>query len=266
MAVDKQFIYIRCKKAMYKFNLSDMSQAAHRDILKKDGKARGFTVCGSFIFLWDFCDLYILNKADLQIQNTFRLGTDLSSDIMGAQFDSQKLYVAIRNGKMSVIDMYTKNIDRFDIAGSSFWDYCVAANRIYAGTVRGELLEIDKDSMRVIRKAELSKNKNIYSILPDNGSLYLVSQDRSIKAVDIASFQTLCTAKKAVGNMAQILGKFHDCLAVADSNKVSFWDVQSLQHQYTIDIPTGAWSKGVVLAGNRLIGSDMHSIYSVELK
>jgi len=266
MAADGQFVYVRCKRAMYKFNLSDMNQVAHNNIFKKDGKARGFSICEGSIFLTGFCDLYILNKDDLHIQDTLRLGKDLSSDILGALLDSQKVYVAIRNGKMAVVDMVTKIIGNYDITDSSFWDYSIIGNRIYAGTVRGELVEIDKNSMRVIRKTELCKNKNIYSIMPDDGLLYLVSQDRSIKAVDLASFGILYTAKKAVGNMAKILGKHKDCLVVADSNKVSFWDIHSLQHRYTISIPTGAWSKGVVLAGNKLFGSDMQSIYSEELE
>ena len=139
------------------------------------------------------------------------------------------------------------------------------ANRIYAGTVQGELIEIDKDSMRVIRKIELSKKKNIYSMMSDNGLLYMVSQDGTIKAVDTAAFETVCMVKKAVGNMANILGLYSDCLVVADSGKISLWDAQTLQHRDTFAFPTGSWSKGVVLHESRLIGSDHHSVFSAEL-
>ena len=157
--------------------------------------------------------------------------------------------------------METKDVNTYEISDSSFWDYRIIGDSIYAGTVRGELLEIDKDSMRVIRKTELSPKKNIYSIIFENGLLYMVSQDRTIKCVDISSFETACIAKKAVGNTANILGICNDCLVVADSNRVSLWDAHTLQHRDTFAFPTGAWSKGVILHGNTLLGSDYQSVY-----
>lgn len=69
MAVDGQFLYIRCKRVMHKYNLTDMSLATQNIIFKKDGKARGFAIYDNLIFLTDFCDLYILNKNDLQGSN-----------------------------------------------------------------------------------------------------------------------------------------------------------------------------------------------------
>lgn len=266
MATDGQFLFIRCKRVIYKYSLSDMSQMEQNVLFKKDGKARSLSVFDKYVLLTDFCNLHILNKGDLQEQATLKLGANLSSDIWGARFDSQKVYVAVRNGKIAAVDIETMNVDKYDLTDSSFWDYCIAGNRIYAGTVQGELVEIDKSNMQVIRKTELSKNKNIYSVLFNGGLLYMVSQDRTIKVVDITSLEVVNIAKKAVGNMANILGIQNDCLIVADSNKVSAWDTHTLQHRNTFYIPTGAWSKGAVLIGNRLIGSDFNSVYSAELE
>lgn len=54
MQVDGQFLYIRCKRAMYKYNLSNMSLSAQNVVFKKDGKARGFSIYENYIFLLIF--------------------------------------------------------------------------------------------------------------------------------------------------------------------------------------------------------------------
>ena len=264
MAVDGQFLYIRCKRAMGKYNLTDMSLAAHNVIFKKDGKARGFAIYGDRVFLTNFCDLYILNKSDLQIQDVLRMGADLSSDIWGSEFNAGKAYIALRNGKMALLDIDTKRISIHEISDSSFWDYCVVDNRIYAGTVKGELIEADTDDMRVIRKVELCK-KNIYSVVFGDGMIYTVSQDTSLKAVDAASLETVCVVKKAVRGMAKIIGIYKDVLVVADSGQIALWDTQTLQPLGRFAFPC-AFNKGVMLHGNTLYGSDYQSVYSVDLE
>lgn len=264
MAVDGQFLYIRCKRAMYKYNLSDMSLATHDVIFKKDGKARSFSTCDKYVFLTDFCDLYILFKSDLQVVEVIRLGEDLSSDLGGVRCDVQKAYISIRNGKMAVMDIGTKTVNKFDISDSSFWDHCVVGNRIYVGTVKGELLEIDAGDMQIFRKMDLCK-KNIYSVVINDGFIYTVSQDMTIKIVSIDFFETVCVVKKAVGGMAKILGIYKDILFVADSNKITLWDKQTLQFHEKFAFPTGSFNKGVMLHGNKLYGSDYQSVYSTTI-
>jgi len=265
MAVDGQSLYIRCKKAMYKYSLNDMSLTAHSDIFKKDGKARSFSICDKYIFLTDFCDLYILEKETLQTVEVIRLGADLSSDIGSVRFDATKAYICIRNGKIAVIDINSRDYEKFDISSSSYWDHFVIGNRLYAGTVQGELLEVDTDNMKVNRQIVLGK-KNIYSVVLHENFIYTVSQDMTVKAVNIDSFGTACVAKKAVRGMAKILGIYNSHLVVADSNKITLWDRQTLQLGDTFDFPTGQFNKGVVLDGNRVFGSDYQSVYSTELE
>ena len=85
MAEDGQFLYIRCKRAVHKYALADMSLAAPNIVFKKDGKARSLSICDKYILLTDFCDLYILDKDTLQVQDVLRLGMNLSSDIWGGE-------------------------------------------------------------------------------------------------------------------------------------------------------------------------------------
>lgn len=265
MAVDKQFLFIRCKRTMYKYSLNAMSQVVHNDIFKKDGKARSFSICDRYVFLTDFCDLYILEKKELQTVEVIRLGADLSSDLGAVRFDAKKAYICIRNGIVAVMDISTRDYQRYDISNSSYWDHCVVGNRLYAGTVQGELLEVDTIGMNVNRQIVLGK-KNIYSVVLNDKLIYTVSQDMTIKAINVKNFKVACVAKKAVRGMARILGIYKNHLVVADSNKITLWDRQTLQFYDKFDFPTGQFNKGVVLDGNRLLGSDYQSVYCVELE
>jgi len=265
MAADGQFLYIRSRRTMYKYSLSDMSLMAQNVIFEKDGKARGFSVCDKFVFLTDFCDLYILYKYDLQIAEVIRLGVDLSSDLGAVRFDENKAYICIRNGKMAAMDIAAKAVKKFEISDSSSWDHYVVENRIYTGTVKGELIETSTADMRLVRKIELCK-KNIYSVVYCDGMIYTASQDMTIKVVDSKSFETVGVAQKAVKGMAKILGLYKNLLVVADSNQISIWDKQTLQLNDRFEFPTGQFNKGALLHEGRLLGSDFQSIYSMVLE
>ena len=260
MAMDAQFLYIRSKRIMYKYRVTDMSLTAQNTIFKKDGKARNFSIFGNYVFLTDFCNLYILNRDNLQIIEVIRIGDDLSSDLGVIRFDKQKAYINIRNGKMAVMDIATRAISKFDISDSSSWEHNIVGKRIYTGTVNGELIETDASNMQLIRKIELCK-KNIYSVVHDNGIIYTVSQDMTIKAVNIETLEILCVAKKAVKGMTKILGIYNDLLVIADGG-ISLWDKQTLELRNRFYFPTGHFNKGVILHDNVLIGSDFQSIYS----
>ena len=195
LATDCQYLYVRCMRTMYKYILADMRLIAENVIFKKDGKARAISNHKNYIFLTDFCDLYILNKNDLQVSEVTRLGADLSSDLGAVRYDDFKAYISIRNGKMAVMDVGTRNVSYTDISDSSSWDFCIIGNHIYTGTVKGELIETDTRNMQLARKLELCK-KNIYSVVHHDGMIYTVSQDMTIKAVDIMTLEVACVAKK----------------------------------------------------------------------
>ena len=263
MATDGQFLYIRSKRTMYKYVLTDMRLVAENVVFKKDGKARAFSICKNYIFLTDFCDLYILHKNDLRISEVMRLGAGLSSDLGAVRFDDQRAYMSIRNGKMAIMEIGTKAVSNANISDSSSWDFCVVENRIYTGTVNGELIETDTKSMQLVRKTALCR-KNIYSVVYHNGLIYAVSQDMTIKAVNAETFEIAYVATKAVKGMTRILGFHNGFLVIADGG-ISLWNKQTLELHRRFDFPTGHFNKGVLLHGNLLIGSDFQSIYCCTL-
>ena len=267
MAVHEQFLYIRCKNTMYKYNLVDMSLAAHNEIFKKDGKSRGFTIYDDFVFLHDFLDLYILGKDDLELKEVFRLGENLSSDIGGVMaFDAPMAYVSIRNGRVDALDLNTKKATRFEISDSSNWCSCVAGKYIYAGTTKGELIEVDKENMRTTRKIQLSNKKNIYGVVFYNGMLYTVSLDKTIKVINADLFEVVHIIPRALkGSMTRILGIYNDVLVIAEWSEIALWDIKTLQPLKRFRFPTNDFNMGAILGGNTLFGSDHHGIYSTIL-
>ncbi|MCL1859725.1 MAG: hypothetical protein FWF92_10910 [Oscillospiraceae bacterium] len=265
MAADGDFLYIMGKRNINKYNLFNMEQAEYNDIFDKDGKARSFIICNEFIYLKDFCDFYVLDKCNLKVIENIRLGDNLSSDICGMWFDMQKIYIAIRNGKLVVIDAKTRKFDKYEICDSTLDIYSITRNRIYAVSYKEEFFEIDKNDLQIIKKINLKEKMNdIY--IPEGGVKYIKKHDKSIRAIDLKTFKTLCTAKKAVSSsMASVIGIYKDNLLIADSGQISLWDAETLQPRGKFNFPTGDYNKGVVLYENRLFGSDYHSIYNTEL-
>ena len=263
MAVNSQYLYMRCNRFMFRYDLDGTNIAAQNKIFKKDGKARGFSIFGDFIFLWDFLDLYILNKDNLEVIDVLRLGENLSSDVCGVMwFDAPKAYVKIRNGWIYVLDINTKNIDKIRGSDSSFWSDCVTEKHLFVGTVNGELLEIDKATLKVTRKIQLCK-KNIYSIVHENGLLYTASQDGTIKSVKAETFETINVAKKAVVGMVEFVGIHNDNLIIAGHrNPLAFWDKKTLQLRESVDFP---YNRSSVISNDTLFVCDSQSVYKVDL-
>ena len=152
MASDGHFLFFRCKRAFYKFDFTQICLAAQNTVFAKDGKSRNFAVCDQYLIVADFCDLLVLDKWDLKVVKTMRLGTDLSSDLGVVRCDDRNAYINIRNGKMAVLDLATLTVTRHEICEESSWEHCVAGNRLYTGTVSGSLIETDKTDMRLLRK------------------------------------------------------------------------------------------------------------------
>lgn len=263
MASEGRFLYLRCKREMYKYDLANMSCSAHSTVFKKDGRARSFSICEESVFLTDFCDLYILDKNDLKTQEVMRLGSDLSSDLGAVRFDAKSAYVSIRNGGMAVVDLRTRAVKSVTIGDASSWDFCVAGAFIYTGTINGEIIVTSTDDLQFVRKSKVC-GKNIYSVVCHNGTIYTVSQDTTIKALNAATLEVVRERKKAVKGMVRILGILDNNIVVADGG-ISLWDVNTLELTDRFDFPTGHFNKGAVLHGNTVIGSDYKSLYSREL-
>lgn len=260
MAVDGDFLYLLSKRAICRYSLSGAEGMAQKPLFKKNGKARTLAVSGSRVYVTDFCDLYILKKDDLEVVDVVRIGVDLSSDLLGIiAVTGGKVYCKARHGVIAAYSLEAKAIERYVISEESFWSHCAIGDRLYLGTVKGELLELNGNSLEAMRRANVCK-KNIYDIAHSEGALYMTTQDRTIVAVRADTLEITRGAKKAVGGMALILGVYDNRLAVADSGKITFWDADTLAPRGAVDFPTGSFNKGALLSGGRLYGSDFRGI------
>jgi len=280
IAADGEFLYLGSKGTLSKYRLSDMSLAAHtaiRDNTKKKTiyNMLWFSIFGEYIFVWDFCDLHVALKEDLQLLYTIRLGENSSSDICGAlDFDKTNAYINIRNGRIDVFNTNTKQATRFEISNSTIWAHCIIGNRIYCGTAKGELLEIERLTMRVIRKIQLTKNMAIYSVVFYNNMLYTTSE-RSIKVIDANTFEVMpidsqneelrmngIYAEELQTTEANIIGICGKNIVVAEHRNIALFNTETLLLRERFNFPTGyRFLRYAVLDGEKLYGSDEHGIY-----
>ena len=239
LVVDGQYLYMRCKRSIYKFNLRKMQMSAENIIFDKDNQTRLFSIHGDRIFLSGFLDLYMLDKSDLQVKKSFKLGENNSSDVGGVLwFDLTKAYIGTRNGWIFILDVDSGNFDRIQICNASFWSCYITENHLFLGTTKGELHELSKSDFQLIRKAQLGRTNIAYMLLHGN-SFYTIARDKFIKVVDTATLEVTRLAKNVVSTMASLVGIYKDYLIVADWGKVSLWDINTLKNMMSFhSLPT----------------------------
>ena len=287
MAVDEGFLYLGCKGAISKYGLDDMNLAAHiaiKDVAKKKAvyNMLNFSIFEDYIFVWDFCDLHIVQKQDLQLLCTIRLGENASSDVCGVlDFNTPRAYVNIRNGRVDVLDIHTREATRYERSSSTIWAHCIVGNYIYCGTSKGELLEIERFTMQVIRRAQLTKNMAIYSVMFHNGRLYTTSE-KSFKVVDVETFEIVPIVPEFMQSVeakklgiysdsfqtteARIIGMHDGAFVVAEWRRISLFDIETLELRERFEFPTGyRFLRYALLDEDRLYGSDEDGIYCCTL-
>ena len=271
MVTDGQFLYLGSKGIISKYRLEDMVLTASIVIKNKIKKTiysgLWFEIYEDYIFVSDFCDMHVVKKDDLQLLYTVRLGENLSSDITGwLDFDFPNIYIKIRNGKIDVLDINTKKATRLEISCTTCWSHCINGNHIYYSTGTGELLELERYSMQKIRRVQLTKKMNIYSVVFHNNMLYTTSE-KGFKVVDVNTFEIVRHEPNVFSSTeAGILGICGKSFVVVELKKIALFDTQTLQLQDRFDFPTGyRYMRYAVLEGDKLYGSDEHGIYCCTL-
>jgi WD40 repeat protein len=258
LAIDNKILFVRANRSIFSFDLTNNQEINHNQIFSKDGKARFLCVSEKYLLLLDFCDLLLVHKETLQMVKKYHLGSDLSTDLLAVRSDDTFAYVSMRNGKMVKINLQDFSQTTYAISPISYWDHCLFDNHLYLGTVDGRLIDYDLTLNQVKQSITLGK-KNIYSLSCHENKIYSVSQDTSIQRINANTFEVEMLVKKAVKGMPKILGVVQDYLVIADG-KISLWNKNTLTLEKTIMIPTGHFNKGAILWGNKVIGSDYHSI------
>ena len=241
---------------------SNTGQIIQREaIFPKDSKTRKFVIDKDAIYCRDFCLLYEIDIETLKINNTWELGTDLSSDICALGYDETNVYASIRNGGFAVINKATGEVKVYSISESSIWEMIIS-EYIYAGNVDGEFLVIDKPSIKVVKKKAIHK-KNLKSLVLAGDVIYTASQDLSIAKVDKNTLDIIASHKRCHKKMFYFAGIWQDFLFTVSPpcGEMKIWNKSNLS--FYKSIWRGTW--GSFIDGDILYEIDGNTIFCSNL-
>ena len=226
-------------------------------LFKKEGFARDLLANDDLLFVKDFCSLHIVKRHEYETIKVLQLGADLRSDICGMAIDDKFLYACIRNGSITLIDIEKMVIKgNYQISNGSFWDLHVFADYLVGGNVNGELLFIDKKSMK-IKNTIVLNNQNIHNIIVDSNLIYVAGQNKTIYIVDGTQFDCINKKKNAHRKMFNCVGIYKkDLITISyPCNEISFWDKDTLKHNKTINLPLNLFGRTIIEKNKLYISS-----------
>lgn len=231
----KRYVYCICKKTVYKIDKETKTIEYKKEIFEKDGLARILIADENRIFISDFCTLYVLNEEDFEIVVKMKLGDDLSSDICGMTVDDKKIYCSIRNGKIVTVDKNSFSKNEYNISDASMWRLKVYDKYLLCGTVDGQLLLLDRDTMSAEKKLILSK-QNVRSLYVNGTILYAACQNKKLFKIDLSKFEIIELQKNVHKKMFDCVGIFDDMLVTVSypCSEIALWDMNTLEKRKEI--------------------------------
>lgn len=227
-----------CGKELVKLRKDSGEILYRRTVFEKEGLSRNLLAEGGELFVYDFCTLYAFRREDYGPLGSWRLGSDLSSDICGMALDRDRVYCAIRNGKLAVLDRSSGSVREAAVSASSMWSLWVWGKHLLCGTVDGRLLLLDKDFLSLEKSLVLGK-KNIGSLYLDGQALYAAGQDGKLFWVDMEDFAVRSVAKGAHKKMFHCAGVHGDRLVTVSypCSEIALWNKNTLKKITSIETP-----------------------------
>ncbi|MDE5590809.1 MAG: hypothetical protein K2J60_17015 [Acetatifactor sp.] len=248
--VKASYIDCLCKKSLQKIDKTSGKIIYKKDLFEKEGLARNLVADEKQIFISDFCTLYILGENDYEIVGKWKLGEDLSSDICGMTVDEKRIYCSIRNGRLITVDRDSFEKNEYSVSASSMWSLKIYDNYLLCGTVDGQLLLLDRETMSVEKKLILGK-QNIRSLYVNGTILYAAGQDKKLFKVSLPEFEIVKVQKNVHKKMFDCIGLYGDMLVTVSypCSEIALWDKETLEKGNEIQIPLS-------LSGNAFIDGD----------
>lgn len=236
--INKSYIDFLCKKTLYKIDKETKTIVYKKEIFEKEGSARIMVADEKRIYISDFCTLYALNREDYEIIGKWKIGEDLSSDICGMVIDEKKVYCSIRNGRIITVDKSFFVRSEYVVSDASMWSLKIFNNYLLCGTVNGQLLLLDKETMLVEKKLILSK-QNVRSLYINGTILYAACQDKKLFKTDLSEFKILDSQKNVHKKMFDCVGLYNDMLVTASypCSEIALWDMNTLEKRKEIETP-----------------------------
>lgn len=248
--IQKYYIDFLCKKMLYKIDKESRKIVCKKEIFEKEGSARIITADENQIYISDFCTLYVLSREDYEIIGKWKIGQDLSSDICGMTVDEKRIYCSIRNGRIITVDKSSFGKHEYVISDASMWSLKIFNHYLLCGTVDGQLLLLDRDTMLSEKKLILSK-QNIRSLYVNGTTLYAACQGKKLFKIDLLKFEIVELQKNVHKKMFDCVGLYNDMLVTVSypCSEITLWDRNTLEKRKEIKTPLS-------LSGNSYIEGD----------
>lgn len=103
---------------------------------------------GKFSYLIFVRYIYV-RQENYELIGKWKLGNDLSSDLVCIAVDQNTVYCSMRNGKINTLDRQSYVIKEFLISSSSMWSIKTHGKYLICETVDGKILLLDKATLFV---------------------------------------------------------------------------------------------------------------------
>ena len=236
--VINQHVDCICGKKLQKIEKGSGKVVYEKEIFEREGSTRILITDQSQIFISDFCTIYVLSHDNYELLGKWQIGEDLSSDICGMTVDEKTLYCSIRNGTLVTVDRCSYERKEYLISNSSMWSLKVYDNYLLCGSVDGNLLLLNRETMTIERNLNLGK-QNIRSLVIDGTILYAASQDKKIYKINLLTFEIVDVKRNVHKKMYDCVGLYKDMVVTVSypCSEVALWNKDTLIKIREIQVP-----------------------------
>ena len=239
-------------------------------IYEKDGKSRLIRTNGKVLAVSDFCTLSVFCADTLDKIYEIKLGIDLTDDICGLAADDFFLYACIRNGGLTRIDLADFSQSSAVIGDASSWSLAVWKDKVYAGTVDGKLLRIDRHTLKTEAVLPLSR-QNVKSLFRSGGMLYAAGQDKKLYMIDLETFSLVRKTSNIHPMMFDVIGENNGVLYTVShpASEISGWDrcgtkVCSIPYRLRLSGSSFIFGNAILVSSRNINGVDRIELPGVE--
>lgn len=227
-----------CGKKLQKLEKESGNLIYEREVFEKDGLARNMCADNGQIFISDFCTLYAFSQECYELLGRWQLGEDLSSDICGMTLDKNTVYCSIRNGKLIAVDRTSFLRQEYVVSDSSMWSLKIYDSYLLCGTVDGQLLLLDKETLAVQKRLILGK-QNIRSLFVSDKILYAAGQDKKLYKVSLPNLEVMDVKRNVHKKMFDCAGLCGDAIVTVSfpCSEIALWDKNTLEKVGEISVP-----------------------------
>lgn len=259
-AVQGEHIDCACGLELIKLNKRTGEPILKRRIFEKEGYSRDLAADREAIYVYDFITLLAFRADDYSPIGEWRLGNDLTSDICGMLVDTNAVYCSLRNGAFAAVDRQTGEVSAFSVANSSMWSVKAYGESLLCGTVDGNVLLLDKQTLSVQRALKLGR-QNIASLYIAGDTAYAAGQDKKLYRIDLERFELINARRNAHGKMFRIAGmRAGGPVTVSHpAGEIRLWDAEAQEMRGEMRIP-------LKLSGGAHVEGDMLYIASRNIR